>query len=177
MIRKLIPFILAIAVFITDQATKHYIIGIAPLPDNGGALFISDVFNNDILHIIHVRNKAIAFSLGGALPAFLKPLLFIILPVLVLLFLVGAYFKSDEWTRGQRWALAGILGGGAGNLTDRIIPPGGVPGVVDFISVKFWGLFGFERWPTFNIADSAVVVSVIFLFITFILAPKKTGGA
>jgi signal peptidase II len=65
----------------------------------------------------------------------------------------------------QRWAITGIIGGGAGNLIDRIFRP---DGVVDYISVKFYGLFGFDRWPTFNIADASVVVCV-FLFLFSVL--------
>ena len=45
--------------------------------------------------------------------------------------------------------------------------------VVDFISVKFYGLFGLERFPTWNVADSAVVVSVILLLLSFIIKEVK----
>ena len=41
-------------------------------------------------------------------------------------------------------------------------------GVLDFIDVKFWGLFGLERWPTFNVADSAVVVCGILLMLSLL---------
>ena len=51
--------------------------------------------------------------------------------------------------------------------------------VVDFVSVKFYGLFGLERFPTWNVADSAVVVSVILLLLSFIIkeikGSKKNG--
>ncbi|HOX92234.1 MAG TPA: signal peptidase II, partial [Spirochaetales bacterium] len=56
--------------------------------------------------------------------------------------------------------LAGIIGGGMGNILDRIFR---ADGVVDFLSVKFYGLFGLERWPTFNVADATVVVCGILL--------------
>jgi len=59
--------------------------------------------------------------------------------------------------------VAGIIGGGLGNLIDRIFRP---QGVVDFISVNFYGFLGFSRWPTFNIADSSVVVCGILLFLS-----------
>lgn len=132
---------------------------------------ITDVFNNDFLWIYHVRNKAIAFSLGEGLPGSVKPVLFIIVPILVLGFLLWYYLRTDEFTTLQRWAAAGIIGGGIGNIIDRIARP---DGVVDYISVKFYGLFGFERWPTFNIADSCVVVCCILLFVSVLLTPQKT---
>jgi signal peptidase II len=80
------------------------------------------------------------------------------------------YFKSDEFTQLQRWAAAGIIGGGLGNIIDRIFRP---DGVVDFVSVRLYGLFGFERWPTFNVADSSVVVCCIILLISILITPQK----
>ena len=82
-------------------------------------------------------------------------------------------------------------GGGLGNIIDRIFrtsrildPDTGIKrvigGVVDFIDVRFFGianspipLFRWPRWPTFNIADSAVVVCCIILFVTILISPIK----
>jgi signal peptidase II len=85
--------------------------------------------------------------------------------------LVWYYFYSEEFNTLQRWAIAGILGGGLGNITDRIIRP---DGVVDFISVKFYGFLGLERWPTFNIADSSVVICCILFLISIFVDFKET---
>jgi signal peptidase II len=52
-----------------------------------------------------------------------------------------------------------------GNIFDRFFRP---EGVVDFIDVKFFGLFGMERFPTFNVADSFVMVCAILLVISVI---------
>jgi signal peptidase II len=158
---KALPFILTGLIILADQGVKIYIATKWP---RIGTL-IKDLFNG-FLQIYHVRNKAIAFSLGHNIPDAIKPVLFIVLPVLVLGFLLWYYLKSDEFAGIQRWAVAGIIGGGAGNIIDRIFRP---DGVVDFISVKFYGLFGMERWPTFNIADSSVVVCCIILFLSIII--------
>ncbi|GHV77542.1 lipoprotein signal peptidase [Spirochaetia bacterium] len=165
------PFLLAGLIILADQLVKSFIVKNWPLQNGNGGVFIKDVFNNDLLWIIHVRNKAIAFSLGHTLPDSLRPLLFIILPLLVLGFLCWYYFRTDELTGVQRWAFAGIIGGGIGNIIDRIFRP---DGVVDFVSVKFFGLLGFDRWPTFNIADSGVVICGILLFLSILLFPKET---
>jgi signal peptidase II len=171
---RTIPLILTAVIIISDQLTKFFIVKNWPLKEYQQSIFIKDIFNNNILWIIHVRNKDIAFSLGTGLPEFIKPILFIVLPLLVLGFLLWYYLSSDEFNRVQRWAAAGIIGGGIGNIVDRIFRP---DGVVDFISVKFYGLFGFERWPTFNIADSSVVVCCILLFLTiFIDSHKKPAS-
>jgi signal peptidase II len=163
--RNLYPFFLTGFLILADQAVKSYIV--SRWPRNGE--FIKDVFGNDLLWIIHVRNRAIAFSLGNNIPDQLRPFLFVVVPFLVLGFLIWYYLRTDELNYPQRWAVAGIVGGGVGNLIDRALRP---DGVVDFISVKFYGLFGFDRWPTFNIADASVVVSV-FLFIVTMLIPQK----
>ena len=49
-----------------------------------------------------------------------------------------------------------VLGGALGNLTDRLTRGTGVSGqVVDFIHLHLW--------PTFNVADSSIVVGAIVL--------------
>ncbi|MDR2069761.1 MAG: signal peptidase II [Spirochaetaceae bacterium] len=168
--KKTLPFLLTAFIILADQGVKSFIV--QHWPDTGRGVFIKDVFNNDFLWIYHVRNRAIAFSLGHTLPEFIKPALFIIVPLILLGGLVWYYFKSGEITGLQRWVLAGIIGGGLGNLIDRIFRPAGV---VDFISVKFYGIFGLARWPTFNIADASVVVSCIILLISILVTknPKE----
>ena len=164
---KLRPFILTALIVLFDQISK----AIIAIKWPGDGIFIKDVFENDFLWIIHVRNKAIAFSLGHGLPDGVRTVLFIILPIVVLGLLVWYYLKTDEFTGIQRWAVAGILGGGAGNLIDRVFRP---DGVVDFISVNFYGFLGLSRWPTFNIADSSVVVCGILLLIAIVFMGDRS---
>ena len=166
---RILPLSLTAFVIALDQITKAIIANNWPVDRR---YIIADIFNNDFLRIIHVRNPAIAFSLGNNLPDFIKPVAFIILPILVLGFLIWYFFRSNEFTLFQRWIAAGIIGGGLGNIIDRIFRQ---EGVVDFIDVKFYGIFGWERWPTFNFADASVVVCCILLFITLLLDIKKTN--
>jgi signal peptidase II len=166
---KLMPFSLAAAVIAIDQATKWFIASNWPIGSVVKRLFI-DESGDGLLEIWHVRNKVIAFSLGNGIPEPLRPFLFVVLPLCVLAFLVWYYMTSSEFTRLQRWAIAGIVGGGLGNLIDRVLRP---DGVVDFISVKFYGLFGFDRWPTFNVADSGVVVCVVLWLLSILISPNE----
>lgn len=163
---RALPLTLTGLVILVDQIIKGIIVKIWPSHPR----MIKDVFNNGFLWIYHVRNKAIAFSLGARVPDSLRPVLFIVLPLLVLGFLFWYYLSSDEFNKLQRWAMAGIIGGGIGNIIDRIFRP---DGVVDFISVNFYGFLGFDRWPTFNVADSSVVVCCILLFLSILISPKK----
>jgi signal peptidase II len=122
-------------------------------------------FLGDFLRIIHVRNLGAAFSMGSNLASSWRAILLSILPLIVLIIALVIYFRSSEFTYYQRWLICGVLGGGFGNIFDRIFRP---QGVVDFIDVKFFGLFGMERFPTFNVADSFVMVCAILLVISVI---------
>jgi len=157
----ILPFSLTGFIIILDQITKAFVVARWPIQGT----FISDVFNNDLLLLYHVRNKAIAFSIGDNIPSPYRFILFVIVPIAVLVFLTWYYFHTEEFSKPQRWAIAGILGGGIGNIIDRVFRP---DGVVDFVSVKFYGLFGMERWPTFNVADASVVICSLFLLCTML---------
>ena len=155
--RHLLPLVLAPVIVIADQLTKLIVERTMPI---GRIIKVWGEF----LWLWHVRNTAMAFSLGAGLPAGLRTILFAILPVAVLAGIVLFYLRSRDLTTFQRWCFAAILGGGAGNLIDRLFRVGGV---VDFVSVRFYGLFGLERWPTFNVADSTVVVAGLALLVSF----------
>ncbi len=165
---KLLPLVLTVFVFVLDQGSKLLIIKTIP-PYTIGASFLGD-----FLRIIHVYNPGIAFSMGNSLPDTLRSLLFAIIPLVVLVVVLGIYFRNDDFTCFQRWAVAGIIGGGLGNIYDRFFRS---EGVVDFIDVKFYGLFGLERWPTFNIADAAVLICGFLLIISFIRAMIQESKA
>jgi signal peptidase II len=70
--------------------------------------------------------------------------------------------------------VAGIIGGGIGNIVDRMFRP---EWVVDFISVRIYGLFGMDRWPTFNVADSSLVVTGILLMLSLIFMKHPHPGS
>lgn len=157
---KLLPFILTAAIIIIDQITKALVVAFISERTIGATFF------NDFIRIVHVTNKGVAFSMGSNFTGHLRWALFCMAPVAVIFIIVMIYLRNDEFTKLQRWAIASIVGGGVGNLIDRFLR---VNGVVDFIDVKIYGLFGMDRWPVFNIADSAVVVGGAMLLLSFIL--------
>lgn len=161
---KLIPLFFLAGVLLLDQLSKYLVVKY--IPQN--TIFCNVI--GDFLRIVHVRNLGAAFSFGSGLPATLRSVLLAILPVVVLGLALFIYFKNNEFTYLQRWLICGVLGGGFGNIADRLFRPAGV---VDFIDVKFYGIFGFERWPTFNVADSCIMVCGIWLFLNFLIAIKN----
>ncbi|MBQ1593547.1 MAG: signal peptidase II [Treponema sp.] len=173
--KKMWPLSLCALVILIDQITKALVVKYIPLLGSSldGVVQICGKY----LWFIHVRNKAVAFSMGSSLPTSMRAILFAAIPRIIIAVVFVIYFKNNEFSSMQRWAICGILGGGIGNLIDRFFRP---DGVVDFISCYFWNLFGLERWPTFNIADSAVVVCGILFIISlryvYLRKGKASGG-
>ena len=139
----------ALVVYAADQASKALVVT---------ALEPGESFNvlGDFVRVWYVQNTGAAFSLfPGAIWLFL--------PVTVLaLVMIGYFFRSfRDRGLGIHIVLGAILGGTLGNLTDRVR----LGYVVDFISVGIADL----RFPTFNVADSAVVVGIGLLvaYLTF----------
>ena len=91
------------------------------------------------------RNPGAAFSFAeGATAVFTA----IAIVVVVVILRVARRRGSDGWAL----ALGLLLGGASGNLVDRLLrsPGPGRGAVVDFID--------FQVWPSFNVADSGIVV-------------------
>ncbi len=161
---RMVPLSLAAAVIIADQLTK-WIITATVRPWSVGASFFGDFFR-----IVRVYNPGIAFSIGSGLADSVRSFTFGIMPLAVLVIVLVVYFRSNDLSKLQRWCVAGIVGGGIGNLIDSFFRP---EGVLDFLDFKFYGLFGFERWPTFNVADSSVVVCGFLLLLSILLTVKN----
>jgi signal peptidase II len=163
---RLIPLILSAGIILLDQATKLIII--FTVPKGSGIRVIDDFFR-----IIHVENPAIGFSIGRGIEAGTRRILFLLLPLAVITILFLYYlFTRDPLTRFQKWCFGALVGGGLGNYVDRIFRPAGV---IDFLDFKFYGILGLERWPTFNLADTTLVVTAILLFISFLIPVRPSG--
>lgn len=165
---RLTPLIMTAVIIAVDQLTKAVIVSLVEYRT------IAASFLGGFFRIVHTRNLAVAFSIGRNLPDPVRRIAFTVLPLVIMAVVLVYFIRTDELTRLQRWSVAAILGGGIGNLIDRVFRP---LGVVDFLDVKFYGLFGLERWPTFNVADSCVVVGGILLMlgILFEKRPVETN--
>lgn len=166
--------LVSLAVLVLDQVTKLIVVAFIPLTHPPTVVFN---FFGDFFQIIHVRNPGALFSLGAGWSDLARSILFKILPIFVISWLALSisltpqqqqklfHLKKtpqDEFPGPSRWAAALIVGGGFGNIIDRIFRK---HGVVDFLDFKFYWLFGLERWPTFNIADASIVIGIALLVI------------
>lgn len=168
--RRLKPFLLSLVVIVADQLTKAWVV--ATIPEGS----VGYSFLGGFLRIVHVRNDAVAFSLGSSFEVPVKIVLFIILPIVLVSFLgylVYSRKQVEGFTTFQRWLMAGIIGGGVGNLVDRVLRS---LRVVDWISVRMYGLFGMEYFPTWNLADAAVTCCVIIFALTLLFPRRKASS-
>ncbi|QMU99244.1 signal peptidase II [Borrelia sp. A-FGy1] len=132
-----------------DQLSKYLIVKYVKLYSEYLSIF------GDFLKITHVRNTGALFSIGSNIDNNLKNLFFLVIPIVVLFFVFCFSLKEDN--KIIRISFLLILSGGIGNIIDRLFRP---LGVVDFLDIKFFGILGLQRWPTFNFADSYVVVGI-----------------
>jgi signal peptidase II len=112
-----------------------------------------------VLDLSYTTNSGGAFSLFGSVPW-----LFFGASVGISLVLV---WYSRKVTRALAAAGLGlVIGGAIGNLTDRIVRGSGVSGrVVDFIHLQLW--------PTFNVADSSIVIGAGILILSGVLGGSE----
>ncbi len=153
----LVPLLLGVVILIVDQVTKMLVTRfVRPWSVFSG-------YTDGWIRIVHVYNSALPFS-GEAEPAgVLSALTNKLLPIVALLVVFGLYMRSSRLRPSSRWFMAGLMGGAAGNAVDRLFRPGGV---LDFIDFRLYGLFGLVRTPTVNIADIAIIVCGLGLFVT-----------
>ncbi len=165
--KALAPLALSLGIVAADQASKLAVLKAIRPGDIAWAAF------GDFFWLVHHKNLGAAFSMGDGMPSILRVLVLIVMPLALLAGVIAYYFKTDEFSRLQRWSIGCVVGGGLGNLIDRIWRP---EGVVDFLSFRFYGLFGLERWPTFNVADMAIVIGAMLIALSAFL-PGASGAA
>ena len=159
-----------------DQVTKYLV---RSRIDAGTALPVL----SDTVKITFVRNRGVAFSLfEGSRFVTVGLVLLLVVCCTVWLFVLSRKRSrraaaGEKLTRRLRTmrieeaALSLIIAGGIGNLIDRFFRS---LRVVDWISTNNYGWFGMERFPTYNIADAAVVVSVILLILIVLIQGRRS---
>jgi signal peptidase II len=158
-------FALSLLVIALDQATK--IAAHARLAGRG-AVEIVPFFN-----LWYSRNPGGLFGYFRDLPDPWRTALLTALPVVAIAFIVGFIARPEHQDRATLSGLGLILGGATGNLIDRVFRGE----VVDFLDVyvppgaladRLHDWFGTAHWPTFNVADSAIVVGAGLLLLDLV---------
>jgi signal peptidase II len=138
----------AAVVVAVDQATKSWAVH---------RLAHGDIHVVWKLDLVLTYNSGASFSLAqGWAPVIAA----VAVVAVVLLLAVARRVRSDS----VAVALGLVVGGALGNLIDRVVR-GHHGAVVDFIALHFW--------PTFNVADSCIVVGAIA---SALLLSRRGGG-
>ena len=142
--------IMVLAVFL-DQLTKYLTI-----------LFLKPVDTlpiiEDVLHLTYVENTGAAFGMMKA-----QRWLFMIVSTVAIIALLIYLFKKKTQPKLENLAIAFIVGGGIGNMIDRVLL-GYVVDMIDFRLINF---------AVFNVADSFVCVGAGLLMLYIILSGVK----
>lgn len=146
--RKAVALGLALAGSLgVDLATKGWIA--AALPVDTPPLPVIDGF----FYLSHVRNAGTAFGFFEDSPLELRRVGFSLLAAVAGWVVVLFYRGLAPRDRLNGLALGLIVGGGLGNLIDRL----GRGEVIDFLRFELWGPWSF---PDFNFADVFIMMGV-----------------
>lgn len=110
---------------------------------------------NDNFILTNVENTGAMLGFGQGFPPILKIILFQVLPIIVLLILLFRILQKSNLNNGPIVAFAFVIGGGIGNLIDRIA----YGSVTDFFMIKL----GVLKTGIFNMADVSVTTGVLLL--------------
>ncbi|MCY1032866.1 signal peptidase II [Corallococcus sp. BB11-1] len=117
-------------------------------------------FIEDYWHFRYVENPGAAWGMFADLPDTARKVFFHVVSLAALSFILVLYRRTDASQKVVRLALALITGGALGNFMDRLIRGY----VIDFIDWHWRNQPGM-RWPTFNVADAAIVVGVALMLL------------
>ena len=114
-------------------------------------------------HVLGPLNLELSFNRGAAfgIGSGLGPVIVVVGAVLV----IAVFWFGRAGPTGLAPLAAGLVGGGAvSNLGDRLVRSDG-GAVIDWIHLS--------HWPTFNVADSSIVVGVGLMILAQLRAPVR----
>ncbi len=175
----LLALVFAAAV-VADQATKFLAVdrltlafqrgGAAALPEKIGAFYsyrhleglarAPYVVWRPVWRMNYVENPGAAWGLGRDMSETTRNGFFMAVSIAAVAFILHYYRRLSDQQRYLQFALAMVLSGAVGNFIDRLARRY----VIDFIEWHWWNRPDLH-WPTFNIADSLIVVGVALLML------------
>ena len=148
--RTIVTFVIILACIGCDRATK--IVAKEHLSPHQTVSFL-----HDTVRLQYAENTGAFLSFGANIPERARFFIFTILVGLFLFGLLLFQLFSSQFNRLQVAAMALILGGGFGNMIDRVAHEGRV---FDFMNVGLGRL----RTGVFNFADMSITFGVLWFF-------------
>jgi signal peptidase II len=118
--------------------------------------------------IVRTQNRGVAFGLFNESTFQWRTTLLVLVSVVAVVVVSAIIWKSPQLPPLSLWGFALILGGAGGNLFDRILS-GRVTDFLDFYIRDY-------HWPTFNVADSALVVGCGLLLLDMLSPQRKAAN-
>jgi signal peptidase II len=115
------------------------------------------------------ENTGAFLSLGNDWPAPVRKTLLLVLPSLALLVALGMIFLQKDLSRGMQIGLSCAIGGGIGNIYDRIR----FGSVTDFMHIDL----EFARTGIFNIADVSIMFGLLLTLFLYFQEQRKKAPA
>jgi signal peptidase II len=153
-------FALAAAVFALDRATKLIVERSVSFSDD--IKVIPGLFD-----IVHSENRGVAFGVFNDSDSQWRTTLLVAFSIAAVIWVSVMLWRSRQLESLPSWAFALVLGGAAGNLFDRAISGR----VTDFLLFYI----GPYQWPSFNVADSAIVIGCGLLLLDQLRPKRRTA--
>jgi signal peptidase II len=141
--RRIAAYAAAGAVFALDRLTKYIVEARVSFLDTYHVI-------PGFFDIVRSQNRGVAFGIFNDSTSQWSTALLIVASLAAVAAVSAMLWKAERMDTRSLLGLALILGGAAGNVFDRIVSGR----VTDFLLlyVRDW------QWPTFNVADSAIVI-------------------
>lgn len=110
-----------------------------------------------LFDIVHWQNRGVAFGIFNDSESEWRTWALIALSIAAVIWVSAMLWRAKRLDGVLFWAFGLVLGGAAGNLFDRMISGR----VTDFLLFYI----GDHQWPSFNVADSAMVIGCGLLII------------
>ncbi|MDR0401495.1 MAG: signal peptidase II [Endomicrobium sp.] len=148
--------LLSMIIVMIDQLAKFFINKFVCYASSIKIISFLNFFN-----ITNIHNSGVVFGIFKE-----KNLLFSIL-ILFLLTIILILFSKNFYkiNKIRRYAFCFMISGGTGNLIDRFL----YGGIIDFFDFGICYL----RWPSFNVADICICISIILVFIDILNLNSK----
>lgn len=159
--------ILGMALLFVDFATKAYAYHILPLETtySGFPMAAVPVFRN-VMGIDFAFVLALNRGAAWGLLAHYQIILLILRIAILFALFVYLFFMNKN--RAADLPLVLILSGALGNVIDFFL----YGSVVDFLQFTLWGY----HFPTFNVADTAITIGVVWLICLALFSPSKKSA-
>lgn len=156
--RRIAAYAAAGAVFALDRLTKY-------LVETHLSFFDTYRVIPGFFDIVRSQNRGVAFGILNDNASQWSTLFLIVASLVAVVAVSVMLWRADRLDARTFWGFALILGGAAGNLFDRAVSGR----VTDFllVYVRDW------QWPTFNVADSAIVIGAGLLLLDMLRAKPQ----